>query len=571
VYLFNTRNYLSSATDIHPDYTKAPIIDGTVRLDNHLTICKDLELPSETQPLELLLQLYAKHKNDCTLYLIGDFSFCIFDPTKNTIFIARDHLGVKPLYYYRDKHQFICSDNPVVLSMEIVPEQHFEKSAVLNYLHSAITPLDRTLFTKIKRLPGAHQIHGSINNLTIERYWILSPNQQYSYYQTEEEYINKFRTLLLEAIHCRLPKNKVACELSGGIDSSTIVACATTVGNIEIHTYSNCFREQDRPARTEDEKHLVEDLALQHNFNIHLVNHHDDSIITLIQEGLKKIPYPLSEQVYIASCIMKKAHEDDCKVILSGFGGDEGVSHRGVGTIIREHFQKGQFLYAANALRTHGSLSLTSYIKTFIKSLIPDLIHKIKPIDRFPCHTNPFINPQFISDWKAPIKFPPFFKNTQDYMYYYLIESSCTTERLENFALLASSYDIEYRFPLLDIRLLEFFISIPPELKYRDGTNRYLMRQATRGLLPDSIRLRNDKSISECPDHENLIKNSLNRGHLPDLNPDSFLVNKLERHIISSLNNEPHCQLSIRDYDYEPILIYQLFENMYPDVKIVDT
>ena len=544
-------------------------ISGCARLDNHQILCEKLELPTSTPDLELILNAFLHFKNQCTEHLLGDFSFLIRHLDSDIYFGARDHIGIKPFYYSTDNSKHInFALKPSYFSDPSNSNISVNKQALLTYLSDQFFSLDKTLFSGIKRLPAAHQIFFDGVTAKISRYWSLSTPKQPLRHKSLEQYVNHFKDLLFEAIRCRLPEGDLACELSGGIDSSCITACiAHLFPQKKIHAYSNCLSNEDRTSLTQDEKYLVDLLQSKYQFDTYFLNANSTSLTELISDGLKRVPYPLTHQVYVASRIMKKAQEQKLSVILSGYGGDEGVSYRGVDSVIKEHLQNNQFRKAIKVLNEDSKLTTTRFIKTYLKAIVPNLIQKLRPSAIFPYKENLFINPNFRDKWIPSIKYPSHFINTQHEMIYDLTELSFTTERLENFALLSETYGLEYRFPLLDIRLLEFFLSLPPELKYQDGTDRYLIRHAMEGILPDTIRLRKNKDISECPDHLILLKNSIAQNQLPEFNSHLFLNNKLNQY----LKNEPHPHPSINEYEHQPILVYQLFEKMYPDFKIVDT
>ena len=540
----------------------AYIIVGDVQFYNISSLLRDLHLPESTSTLHILKEAFIKWGHNCVDHFIGDFSFVIYNKSNGEIFSARDHIGIKPLYFFSTISEIILSNCPLSITKTSHHDFPFSHTNLLHFLSQEILPLSKTLFEDIERMPAAQFLSGTAEDWTLKVYWELSSTRRYTAFKNDQECIKQFRELLFEAVRCRIDSNNTACELSGGLDSSTIAAIASKFTNTKkIHTYSNCLSDSDREYREEDEKYLIEELVERYGFQHHFLTDQDENLVDVIQDNLKLYPYPLSYQTTVASRIFKQAQEEGSKVIFSGFGGDECISYRHIPTVIYEHLQNFHWSTAFTELKLQGQFTARSLFKYMIKAYVPQLLQIIRPREMYPYEANPYLNSSFLDQWLPSVKHPPYFTNTQNRSIYQLTQRSDTTDRLESFSLLATTYGIEYRFPLLDIRLLEFFLNLPPKYKCSNGIGRDLLRQSTKDILPDSIRLRSDKSVSECPSFMKLILNSIEAGNIPTFDPNFTNAESIESALNCASPQDLHNPNYLFQFHFPPVLTYQLFLN----------
>jgi asparagine synthase (glutamine-hydrolysing) len=205
-------------------------LDG--RLDNRHELqtalkAKDINCPSVTDA-ELVLGAYTCWGEGCVEHLLGDFAFALWDGPRQTLFCARDHIGVKPLYYYVSDRSFLFgSEIKALLSVPHVPHT-INEARIADYLVTELEGIDTTstFYQAIFRLPPAHILSVCGEHISVRSYWSLDPTQEISY-RSQAEYTDAFRDVFSQAVECRLRGvSPVACMLSGGLDSSSIVGVA---------------------------------------------------------------------------------------------------------------------------------------------------------------------------------------------------------------------------------------------------------------------------------------------------------------------------------------------------------
>src|SRR5215207_3177045 len=194
---------------------------------------------------ELILAAYKMWGERCPERLLGDFAFAIFDKRKQTLFCARDHMGLKPFYYYLSGRVFVfASEIKALLCVPEVPRR-LNEVMVADYLVLGFEDKSITFYREIFRLPPAHRIVVGREVTTVRPYWTLDPTREVRF-SSDEEYTEAFRELFTEAVRCRLRGAfPVGAELSGGLDSSAIVGVARKLlgnyANPQLQTFSAVF------------------------------------------------------------------------------------------------------------------------------------------------------------------------------------------------------------------------------------------------------------------------------------------------------------------------------------------
>ena len=197
-------------------------ITADSRIDNRSELYSKLELKKKIDAVtdsEIILSSYIKWGGKCVDHLLGDFSFAIWDGTNKKLFCARDHLGVKPFYYYYlPRKLFVFSSELKGLFHCGLIDKKINENRILDFLigYEAIDKTS-TSFENILKLPPAHIIEISTHNLSINSYWSFDPTVEINY-SNQNEYNDHFLELYSESIKCRLKStNKPASMLSGGV------------------------------------------------------------------------------------------------------------------------------------------------------------------------------------------------------------------------------------------------------------------------------------------------------------------------------------------------------------------
>src|SRR5262249_39213846 len=269
---------------------------------------------------ETILHLYAEYGSDCVNHLRGMFAFAIWDRKKRELFIARDRLGVKPLYYVHAQNGslYFGSEIKALLAARAVkPELNFPVFS--DYLANHATSGEETLFVGVKRLLPGHTLTWRDGEVEIRNYWDVSFENRAAKDRSDQDYIAEWSELFRKSVQLRLMADvPLGMFLSGGIDSSAIAAVMSTLVDEPIKTFSVAFAEREANelgyarlvARTFKTDHYEVVISPEQFFN---------TLPNLIWHEDEPLPHPSSVALYFVSDLASK----HVKVVLTGEGSDE--------------------------------------------------------------------------------------------------------------------------------------------------------------------------------------------------------------------------------------------------------
>ena len=270
---------------------------------------------------EVILQAYAVHGEACVERLAGMFAFAIWDDAERRLFLARDRLGKKPLYYWHRDRLFLFASELKALLLHPAVGRSIDWTALHHYLAFGYTPATRSIFDSIRKLPPAHTATLTGGRLTQRRYWQL-PRVQTSAGEavTIEESAAAVRAELRAAVRRRLESDvPLGVFLSGGVDSSAVVASMREVTSGRIATFSIGF---GRAAASYDElpyaRLVAERFATDHHEEIL-----EPDVGTLLPEIVRAFDEPFADSSAVPTYVVAQATARHVKVALSGIGGDE--------------------------------------------------------------------------------------------------------------------------------------------------------------------------------------------------------------------------------------------------------
>src|SRR2546427_256925 len=222
------------------------VLVADARIDNRGELCSLLPAPSDATDAELILAAYERWGEHCPEHLLGDFAFAMWDGRTQRLFCARDHFGVKPLYYHHRPSRLFAFASEIkgLLALPDVPRR-LNETRVADYLVPLLEDKVITFYEEIVRLPPAHRMVVSRDGVLIEQYWALDPEREIRM-KSDAEYAEAFREIFTEAVRCRLRSAfPVGSMLSGGLDSSSIACVARELlaedGGGKLHTFSAIF------------------------------------------------------------------------------------------------------------------------------------------------------------------------------------------------------------------------------------------------------------------------------------------------------------------------------------------
>jgi len=270
---------------------------------------------------EVILHAYAVHGEACVARLVGMFAFAIWDDATRRLFLARDRLGKKPLYYWHRDRLFLFASEPKALLCHPAVPRALDWSALHHYLAFGFTPATRSIFDSIRKLPPAHTATLADGRLTQRRYWQLPAAVATTGPRaSREERAATVRAGLREAVRLRLESDvPLGVFLSGGVDSSAVVASMREVTSGRIATFSVGF---GRTAPTYDE--LPNARLVAQRF---ATDHHEEilepDVRTVLPDIVRAFDEPFGDSSAIPTYVVAQATARHVKVALSGIGGDE--------------------------------------------------------------------------------------------------------------------------------------------------------------------------------------------------------------------------------------------------------
>lgn len=488
------------------------VITADARIDNREELSEYLGLENNNNVSDsvFILKSYDKWGESCLDKLLGDFAFAIWDLNKEELFCARDHMGVKPFYYYLDENIFVFSTEIKALFM--VPEIPYKLNQLMAAYHFIPFAQEEVLtyYKKILRLPSAHLMKINQSHIVNKQYWELNPNLKIQL-DSDEDYIKKFNDIFNEAVRCRLRSVfPIGAELSGGLDSSSVVGVAKKIRkNYNFPTFSliSNFPEGD-------EKYYIQKMINSSGIEPHFL--FVDEISPL--NDMKKIIWHSDRPVISANSTLfwslyKIMQNNNIRIILNGFDGDSVLSHGQ--NYLKELTSDLKIKRLIQELNGISEIRNVNPVNIFFhKVVVPNIPLTLRNIIR----KNKFYEGEFILnnkelDDKLNIKenYKKFYNPNKNYstakeLHHYLIVQNSHQNVLELKDSLSSAFFIENRYPFFDKRLIEFCYGIPTELKFKFGWDRLILRQAMEGVLPKEIQWRSQKKYLTAVWLQNLLK-----------------------------------------------------------------
>ena len=482
--------------------------DGRIDNREELLSALDIDGPAGTvADADLVLAAYERWGEDCPERLIGAFAFAIFDPDAERLFLARDHAGLRLLYYYRgDEFLAFASEIKALWALEGVPRE-IDEIRLANWLAARIESDERTYYEDVRRLAPAHAMMIDSGGCETTEYWRLDPDREIRL-DSEEAYAERFRELFDEAVRCRLrASGRVGATLSGGLDSSSIVTAAHEIGGdgdaLELaHTYSAVFDAEETPKS--DEREYIDAVLDSTGITPRFVPGNERNPLGNVRTMMWHVERPhIGTHHYIHQYIYRQAGEDDIEVLLDGLGGDTTVGH-GVG-YLPELFSNGRWIRYAremSALNERFEDEFTArqlLVNMTLRPLLPAPVWRAYARlrnDEFRQIVNPVLDPEFVERTNLEERLMNSMATrprTTRARHHSLILGNARVDSVEGLNKTGGAIPLEPRYPYLDRRLMEYCLALPPDQRLRNGWSRYVMREAMAGTLPESIRGRGDK------------------------------------------------------------------------------
>ncbi|MBI3894999.1 MAG: asparagine synthase (glutamine-hydrolyzing) [Acidobacteria bacterium] len=446
---------------------------------------------STTTDTETIVHLYEEYGERCVEEMRGMFAFAVWDERRRKLLIARDRLGIKPLYYAEVNGRLVfASELKAILQLPEV-ERTLNWKALNRLFTFLCTPASESIVQGIHKLEPGHTLVTSPGQKpSIRCYWDVhfQPDPRL----TEERCTEQLRELLEESVQLHMVSDvPVGAFLSGGIDSSAVVATMARLTPDRVRTFSIGFPEDDynelQFART-----IAKKFGTQHHELLL-----EPNVFEIMEDLAWHLDEPFGDSSAIPTFMVSKLASQYVKVVLSGDGGDELFA--GYDKYAVEDRERNRLLPAAvrkllgslgrmipegvrgrNLLR---HLSLTGAERYLDASTLFRSEEKTKLLQDDALETLSAHDPwqreiqhmaQANGNWLSTLQY-------LDHKSYLPLDILTKVDRM------SMAHSLEVRVPLLDHKLVEFAATIPPELKLHHGTRKYIFKQALRGILPAEI------------------------------------------------------------------------------------
>ncbi len=512
---------------------------------NYRSIRKELEKKGHCfktlSDTETILHAYEEWGKKCVTHLNGMFAFAIWDQRNARLFLARDRLGIKPLYYYIDRDRLVfASELKSLLQIRDIPRR-INLKALDTFLTFEYIPDSLSILQDIHKLPAAHTLEYKEGRSTIERYWDV----HYAAYDWDERAcVEKLRELLFDAVKIRLMSEvPLGAFLSGGLDSSSIVAMMSQVSNFQVKTFSIGFDD-----RTYNELPFARAIA-SHFGTDHYEEFLKPDISDLAEKLFTLIDEPFGDFSVFPTFLVSEMARKHVTVVLSGDGGDELLA--GYDTYVAQTLalryqrlpwwmRKALIEPTINALPpTDKKKGLINKSRRFVEGLrLPDHLQHVRWMIFLQEADKDLLYKQHVRQQLEGYRPYEFMEkkfarcsssDPLDQQQYVDLTTYLVDDILVKVDRMSMATSLEARVPFLDHRLVEFAASIPSSLRLQKGQTKYILKKAMQGILPDQILSRGKEGFS-IP-IKNWIKEELN----PLMN-DALSTDRLEESGLFSVN-----------------------------------
>lgn len=486
------------------DPTSGCTITADVRLDNRKDLFAALGLEGETRTIgdgELILRAYLKWGEDCPTHLLGDFAFAIWDRRKQQLFCARDHMGMRQFNYCQVKGKLFAfaTEDTSVLAHPAVPKNLNE-----NRIADLIEDLEgydftSTFFESIVRLAPGHCLTVNDAQCEARRYWQLRPPPPLRL-GSDQAYADAFLAIFTEAVRCRLRNaGSIGSTLSGGLDSTSVVAVASQIlasaGQPPLKTYSVVSASSETCPETTA---ILSALTIDGLDPTLIDPAAYDAMADDLLDALKNVRNPFEAHGTMLRGIYLTARNQGVNTVLDGGAGDVALTstNRVAAALATGRFRSAmreirgetRFWKVANPNRVTATMLLSGAWVAYVPKAIRRFVrrhrlslrpHSVEPVFARRVH---FIQRRLVSDKHVSIDVEGEANRRAQ-----AISHPNLASGRERFDQLSATYAVECRDPFMDIRLIEFCLSLPPEQLQADGWHKLILRRGVEDLIPKDL------------------------------------------------------------------------------------
>ncbi|HEX5221468.1 MAG TPA: asparagine synthase (glutamine-hydrolyzing) [Verrucomicrobiae bacterium] len=456
---------------------------------------------------EVIVHAYEQWGVDCVKRFNGMFAFALWDSNKRELFVARDHLGIKPLYYVTiGRRLLIASEIKVLLKDSECPKE-IDLQALAELFTFRYVPSPKTLFKGIFKLPPGHAMVASKKGLSVIRFWNWVPQLRTRW--REEELIEEYQTLLEDAVRLQLRSDvPLGLFLSSGIDSGVLLAIMSRHTSKPVQTFTIGFEDGEKTNEVEDAKVMARQFGAEHYFQMLA----PDDYAKYYERYMYDLEEPVGNETAAAFYFVSRITAQKVKVALTGQGADEPWAgyDRYKGVKLSEYYSKLPSVLTGGIAPVVAKLpGRMERLKRGVASLSePDMLTRFAKVYSF-------FSPEMKSQlYKNGLKeqFDADAHGTRHalgrlqgdvkhldpltQMLYVDVRSNLPDDLLMVGDKTSMACSLEARVPFLDYRLVEFIESLPPKCKLNGMSGKYLHKKACEKWLPPEVVYRKKKGFA---------------------------------------------------------------------------
>jgi asparagine synthase (glutamine-hydrolysing) len=476
------------------------IVIADCRIDNREELSSDLGINdiSKHSDIEFIARAYEKYGEQAPLKLEGDFAFVIWDEKQQQVFAARDYFGVRTLFYSEVHGELVFASEMKGILAYPNYKKEFNEAYIISQFSALQISREETFYKNISSLEAGHSLVYKDKTLSVKKYWQLG-DRLVAVPNTVAEQEAEFNRLATESVRKRLRSyGALAAEVSGGLDSTGIGAVAMEILGKGYPFYSFCYAKPSKKIdgkEQKDDTHVVREFCAKYEIEKYFtaVNELDlppddlIDIVTNILDDIESNGVPL-----FSTSFLPKAQQNNINVMLSGWAGDQVVTNTCAGfpeplahekryvdlwkDVRRRHsFLKTVprfFVYVVKCFNSKGfyNKNLRKQQKAISESALKkEYIQKYK-LDQLPGLRYELKSCTDIKDYHR--------KNLTHYG---------IQKRTSDHVLIGKHFKIDYRFPMLDLRLVEYIYNLPFETIAPKGRTRYLYKKFVSNLVPKEL------------------------------------------------------------------------------------
>lgn len=457
---------------------------------------------------EVILEAFSKYGPDFVQELNGMFAFAIYDKLENELYLYRDRIGIKPVFYYWDGKNFaFASELKSITCLHQIPLT-INHAAVNRFLHFGYVPTPHSIYENIFKMESGSMIKVSSKGMETKKYWSIHNKISSNVITREDQALVKISDLLISSVQYQLKSDvPFGVFLSGGIDSSLITAQATILSTMKVNTFSIGFEENSHN-ESEYAKAVANYLGTTHHEFI--ISYKD--ALKLIDTITDTYDEPFADSSCIPTMLVSKLASEYVRVTLSGEGGDElffgyGAyiwANRLSNPLVRMARKpaanflsklSSRYQRVSKLLDYEKSRSLRSHIFSqeqylFTEREIEGLLRhqtevSISESDRF--YSGDYLKLAMDPNAEGGVNVQERRLEAIELQALYDVENYLQDDLLTKVDRASMKYSLETRVPYLDHRIVEMAVNISPHLKYRRGVTKYILKKVLYQYVPKHL------------------------------------------------------------------------------------